>query len=166
MYSFFSVERRENTTFEDAGEVVIGVSALRRLNFKVEGLYEDYDHEIPINLEDHITAIIAPNGMGKTICLKLIYSLFSGDWAYFSSVDFRSVLYEFSDGSKITIEPRYSQDVGSTDLFDDDESRPQVWGTFDSADLGDVVNFELDTKVDRRLRSIMERRHPYMIQMS
>jgi ABC-type lipoprotein export system ATPase subunit len=76
----------------------------RLLNFEVYGLFGEYYYSIPIKLEQRITAIIAPNGSGKTICLRLINALFTRKWSFFSGVDFERVEYQFTSGEKLTIE--------------------------------------------------------------
>lgn len=75
-----------------------------RLNgFEVNGLFGELNHRIPINIEDRVTAILAPNGMGKTICLRMIDSFFNRKWSFFTSVEFDSVAFEFTDESKVRI---------------------------------------------------------------
>lgn len=39
---------------------------LRIKSVSVEGLFGLYDHTIPLNLEDRVTVIHGPNGVGKT----------------------------------------------------------------------------------------------------
>ncbi|MCA1381460.1 AAA family ATPase [Bradyrhizobium sp. BRP23] len=76
--------------------------------FEVRGLFSAFTYRIPLNLNQRVTAIIAPNGSGKTICLRLINSLFTQQWSFFSDLDFESVHYRFESGFRVTIshEPR------------------------------------------------------------
>jgi predicted ATP-binding protein involved in virulence len=78
-------------------------NAIRLREFEVKGLFGELNHKIPINIDARVTAILAPNGMGKTICLRMIDSLFRRQWSFFASVEFSSAVYEFSDGSRIRI---------------------------------------------------------------
>jgi ABC-type ATPase involved in cell division len=71
--------------------------------FRVFGLFDEFDHDIPINLDDRITAIIAPNGRGKTVCLRLINALFRRQWSLFRSTIFDRLEYIFSSGDSIEI---------------------------------------------------------------
>ncbi|MCK0207529.1 AAA family ATPase [Starkeya koreensis] len=75
----------------------------RLINFKVIGLFGEFTYEIPINTQRHVTAIIAPNGAGKTICLRLIHGLFGAKWSIFSETDFSEINYVFSNGYKVLI---------------------------------------------------------------
>jgi ABC-type hemin transport system ATPase subunit len=78
--------------------------ALDRLAyFEVQGLFRQFTYCIPLNLGSHVTAIIAPNGSGKTICLRLISSLFSRQWSFFSEVEYEEATYQFESGNKITV---------------------------------------------------------------
>jgi hypothetical protein len=72
--------------------------------FSVEDLFGLYSHRIPIRTEKRITAIIAPNGRGKTVCLKLIEALFTRQFSYLSQTLFRRAVFSFSGGEKITIQ--------------------------------------------------------------
>src|SRR5216684_5748063 len=56
----------------------------RLVYFEVKGLFQEFTYRIPINTEKRVTAIIAPNGSGKTICLRLINSLFQQQWSFFA----------------------------------------------------------------------------------
>ncbi|MEG3093172.1 AAA family ATPase [Sphingomonas sp. PB1R3] len=79
------------------------VTARRLSSFRVAGLFGSYDYYIPINTDERITAIIAPNGYGKTLCLRMIDSLFSGRWSVFVEYKFADVEFVFTDGSRILI---------------------------------------------------------------
>lgn len=80
------------------------VSATRRLSsFKVSNLFGEYNYYIPLNTDERITAIIAPNGYGKTLCLRMIDSLFSSRWSVFVEYTYSEIEFVFTDGSKIVI---------------------------------------------------------------
>jgi ABC-type sulfate/molybdate transport systems ATPase subunit len=57
---------------------------IRLIKFKIKGLFDQFNYTIPLNLENHVTAIIAPNGTGKTLCLRLIAALFEHKWSLFA----------------------------------------------------------------------------------
>lgn len=67
----------------------------RLVYFEVKGLFQEFTYRIPINTEKRVTAIIAPNGSGKTICLRLINSLFQQQWSFFADIDFERTEYHF-----------------------------------------------------------------------
>ena len=41
-----------------------------------------FDHEIPLNQESRITIVHGPNGVGKTVLLKMIDSLFNYEFRH------------------------------------------------------------------------------------
>lgn len=84
---------------------------VRRLSsFKVGKLFGEYDYFIPMNVEEHITAIIAPNGYGKTLCLRMIDALFAGRWSIFVEYSFTEVEFTFTDNSKIILNKENKKD--------------------------------------------------------
>jgi len=94
------------------------VTVPRRLTrFSIEGLFGEFNHNIPLHSDDHVTALIGPNGMGKTACLKLIDSLFHNQWSTFQSTEFRSIIFEFDDESTIFVNKEIETD-GDTDVSD------------------------------------------------
>lgn len=76
---------------------------LRLHKFVVKGLFGEFDHEIPFKDEERITALIGPNGLGKTACLKLINALFRKQWSVFGSTEFHEIEYVFNDGSSVWV---------------------------------------------------------------
>lgn len=90
---------------------------LRLSCFEIQNLYREFSYRIPLKLDQHVTAIIAPNGSGKTICLRMIDALFNSNWALFEATDFERCIFSFTDGSTITVTKRRQKEV----LFDDDK---------------------------------------------
>jgi predicted ATP-binding protein involved in virulence len=88
---------------------------LRLTQFEVHKLFGEHDYCIPLRKDSHVTAIIAPNGAGKTLCLRLIAAFFSQKWSQFADVNFAKLVYSFSDGSLLTVTKNR-----------DDENRPDV----------------------------------------
>lgn len=76
---------------------------VRLKRFEVDKLFDEYTYCIPLNLEEHVTAIIAPNGTGKTLCLRMIAGFFKDRWSVFYETVFRSATYTFSDDTIVTV---------------------------------------------------------------
>ena len=77
---------------------------VRLTEFHVEKLFDEFTYTIPLKLDSRVTAIIAPNGAGKTLCLRLISGLFGQKWSVFTASTFLWVSYKFSEGTTVTIE--------------------------------------------------------------
>lgn len=75
----------------------------RLSRFHVADLFGEFEHTIDLRLEERITAVIAPNGSGKTVCLRLINALFRRHWAVFASTQFTYVDFLFSNGAGIEV---------------------------------------------------------------
>lgn len=71
----------------------------------VYGLFNSYDHIIELNGEG-LTFIHSLNGVGKSIALKLINSLFLGDEDALLSVPFQRMDVRFDDGTMIFVDRR------------------------------------------------------------
>lgn len=69
----------------------------------VSGLFEVFDHQIPLN-EEGITIIHGPNGFGKTVLLRMIDGLFNEDYSIFEAVPFKEFSVTFDDGRKLSVE--------------------------------------------------------------
>ncbi|GJD30588.1 hypothetical protein PMNALOAF_1835 [Methylobacterium adhaesivum] len=78
-------------------------SGFRLSYFSVVKLFDEFTYEIPLNNDKHVTAIIAPNGMGKTLCLRMIDGFFSNRWSIFSETVFESALFRFTNGCEVEV---------------------------------------------------------------
>lgn len=76
---------------------------IRLAQFRVEKLFDEFDYVIPLHVDQHVTAIIAPNGTGKTLCLRMIHALFDQKWGVFFDTSFSSAVFEFTDKTVIRI---------------------------------------------------------------
>ena len=66
-------------------------------------LFGVYDHTIDLKLDDRVTIIHGPNGVGKTMMLRLIAALFSGRLYEFGRIPLDRFEVELTDGTLIAI---------------------------------------------------------------
>ena len=93
-------------------------ATVRLTRFHVEGLFDEFDYTIPFKQRERVTAIIAPNGAGKTVCLRMIGALFSRKWSIFTTYTYREASYWFSNGAEIKIlQTRSIEDASSKTAF-------------------------------------------------
>jgi predicted ATP-binding protein involved in virulence len=71
---------------------------VRVKSVKVSGLFGLYVHVVTLK-EDRVTIIHGPNGVGKTVFLKLTHAFISGRYAEFAKIRFDTFEVYFSDGS-------------------------------------------------------------------
>lgn len=77
---------------------------LRRLQrIEVDGLFGIYHHHIDLKLDDRVTLLHGPNGVGKTTVLKMVDALLTDNIWYFLGVPFERLSLVFHDGSKLDL---------------------------------------------------------------
>lgn len=77
---------------------------LRVKRIQVEGLFGLYNHDIPLNAEERVTIIHGPNGVGKTVLLKMIAAVFGGRFENLTPIPFQKLAFELSNGAHLTID--------------------------------------------------------------
>ncbi len=76
---------------------------IRVKRITVKKLFGIYDHTIELKLEDRVTIIHGPNGVGKTMMLKLMAALFSGRLHEFGRIPLQQFKVELTNGTSIAI---------------------------------------------------------------
>lgn len=138
----------------------MNVPEMRLKNFKVLGLFGDIDYEIPVNLDERVTAIIAPNGSGKTLCLRLISAFFEKKWSVILGVEFRHIIFEFSNSKAVVItkhEPLISEGQNETHRR---TIEIRIYGR-----EGDVISRWVPRVITDRRKSSIERYLPFLTRM-
>lgn len=74
------------------------VDLLRVDQIQVFGLFGRYDHDVPLRKDDRVTIIHGPNGVGKTVLLRLVASAFSGNYSELLKIPFDRFEVTLSDG--------------------------------------------------------------------
>ena len=72
---------------------------MRIRNISIEGLFDTFDHEIPLFQHEPLTIIHGPNGVGKTSILKLISGCLRPSLPLLRSVPFKKLSLTFDDES-------------------------------------------------------------------
>ena len=84
---------------------------LRRLHrVEVDGLFGLYDHRIDLALNDRVTFLHGPNGVGKTTILKMIDAVLTDRFDYFRSTRFKRLLLGFDDGAELELDKSVAED--------------------------------------------------------
>ena len=76
---------------------------LRLQRIAVDGLFDIYNHDIHLNLDDRVTLLHGPNGVGKTVVLGMINALLQERLDYFQRIPFSRFFLEFHDGSTVEL---------------------------------------------------------------
>jgi len=73
----------------------------------VNELFGIFDHDIPLNTDEHITIIHGPNGYGKTILLTLVNALFNSQYYRLRIVPFSELIVCFDDECLLSVKKIY-----------------------------------------------------------
>lgn len=76
---------------------------LRLQRIEVDALFGIYDHHIDLNLQDRVTLLHGPNGVGKTSILRMVNALLRNDLACFKRIPFTRFLLRFEDRSTLEL---------------------------------------------------------------
>lgn len=88
---------------------------LRRLRrIEVDGLFGLYDHRIDLALDDRVTLLHGPNGVGKTTILRIVDALLRDRIADLQRIPFRRLAVEFRDQAVLEL----TKDNGERADFD------------------------------------------------
>lgn len=74
--------------------------SLRVVRIVIEGLFDQFTHDIPLNQTDRVTVLHGPNGVGKTKVMEMVKGALTHDGRPFESVPFTRLVVEFSNGNK------------------------------------------------------------------
>ena len=78
---------------------------------EVKGLFGLFDHIVPLRNEERVTILHGPNGVGKTVILRMISAIFRGRYEYLVDTNFQQFLVELSDGRAISISRNRGNEV-------------------------------------------------------
>jgi predicted ATP-binding protein involved in virulence len=67
------------------------------------GLFGIFDHSVQLHTEERLTILHGPNGVGKTVLLRLVHAFFEGRYDLFLDTNFQTIFFELSDGRVTTI---------------------------------------------------------------
>jgi energy-coupling factor transporter ATP-binding protein EcfA2 len=131
---------------------------IRLTEFYVEKLFDEFTYTIPLNIERRVTAIVAPNGAGKTLCLRMISGLFRQKWSVFTTNRFARISYRFNEGSTVTIEQFRSADSAEGQQT----KRPTFKLTVTDSDDLELADWTHTTGEPGRLAPSIERYIPFV----
>lgn len=89
-------------------------------------LFGLFDHLIPLNSSENVTIIHGPNGIGKTIMLKMIDSLSRNEFDLFYRVPFEVFQVSFDDGSHLSIKRVVLDSSKKTSKIETDENKTDL----------------------------------------
>ena len=82
---------------------MVSTELLRLTLIEVDGLFDVYNHRIELNLENRVTLLHGPNGVGKTVVLRMTDALLKDQLRYFQTIPFSQFVLGFHDGSTLSL---------------------------------------------------------------
>lgn len=84
---------------------------------KIKKLFGLYDHKIKLNSDERITIIYGPNGVGKTIILQMLRSIFNTKFDIFYKIPFEEFSIKFDNDDVLFLEKSYNKDKKRDELI-------------------------------------------------
>lgn len=69
----------------------------------IDGLFRQYDHRIPLHLDERVTVLHGRNGVGKTVTLSLVAALLKLDYVKLAEIPFDGLRVDFTDESSLCV---------------------------------------------------------------
>ena len=83
----------------------------RLVNVRIEGLFGNLTHSIPLDSDSGIIILTGPNGCGKTTMLKLIEAMSNNDFRVLLEVPFQELVFRFDDATELSVIKREGNNV-------------------------------------------------------
>lgn len=78
---------------------------LRVQSIRVDRLFDLFDPRVDLKLAERVTILHGPNGVGKTMLLRMVNALLDGRYSLFQRVPFRRFALELTDDSRVELAP-------------------------------------------------------------
>lgn len=145
--SFDRDEERREAAWAEEHLNMTSEQQLRRLHrIEVDGLFGLYDHRVDLELNDRVTFLHGPNGVGKTTILKMIDAVLTERFEFCRSTRFRRLLLAFDDGTELELDKSVDEDeeanVGELRLTANGEVRSTAVGAL----LSDAVSIAAEVE--------------------
>lgn len=113
------------------------INVLKIDRIEVDNLFGIFNYIIPLNQQTRITILHGPNGIGKTVLLKMIDSFFKGNYIIFHQIPFEEFRVCFDNGEIIKIQKEVKKikkkDVPVLSISQaTPDSKPYILGQLDS----------------------------------
>ena len=96
---------------------MVSTELLRLTYIEVDDLFDAYNYRIELKLEDRVTLLHGPNGVGKTVVLRMTNALLKDQLIYFQTIPFSRFVLGFHDGSMLSLKVKKRSKKVDKDYF-------------------------------------------------
>ncbi len=86
---------------------------LRVHTIEVEGLFNLYDHRIPLHSAERVTVVHGPNGVGKTVIFRLLDALFNQHLVTLAAWPYRRLEVDFGSSRVVVCQKRGKREASA-----------------------------------------------------
>jgi len=126
------------------------------VEISVEGLFGVFDHQIQLANADSVTIIHGPNGLGKTVMLKMIAALTTGRSGIFERTPFEHFTVRFSNGNIVII--RHRDQTSTEDTRS--KSKLEIILRESNGKVTEVTSRETSSEIPRSVLDMLDKRVP------
>ncbi len=83
----------------------------------IDGLFRQYNHRIPLHIDERVTVLHGRNGVGKTVTLSLVAALLKGTYWKLAKVPFERLRVDFDEGSYLSVEAEKTTEDGGANVL-------------------------------------------------
>jgi len=76
---------------------------VRVAGLSVDGMYDEFDFELALNLDERVTILHGANGLGKTTLLNLVENVLRGAWGAVARAPVRRFEVRLDDGRRLVV---------------------------------------------------------------
>jgi predicted ATPase len=128
---------------------------MRVKSIRVTGLFGVFNHEIPLQNPERVTIIHGPNGLGKTVMLRMIAAVIEGQTSIFEETPFNEFRLMLEDGTSriirrhVSTEEKRGKSRVRLELLTQDINghTETVSPAFEGADVPQSILEHVDTQV-------------------
>ena len=73
------------------------------IQLRVEGLFDEFTHEIKLNAKERLSLVHGPNGVGKTTLLRIIDAFFNKKYPLLRRMPFSTIIVTLADGDRMQV---------------------------------------------------------------
>lgn len=80
------------------------------IQLRVEGLFDEFTHELKLNVDEGLSLVHGPNGVGKTTLLRIVDAFFNKRYPLLRRMPFSTITVTLTDGDRMQVTRKPTSD--------------------------------------------------------